>query len=103
MERIIFALLLFWILIFLIPGCATPDPIIKWNTKIVEVKIPVFQCPIDDTIRQHIENNRPKLEIHSLTHESTDDEVFKAYPITIEQLIGFTKTLEDVIDSLETK
>lgn len=75
---------LFIVILFGIPACATKPPV----TALI---------PVPVTIKAHARIERPQLPVDSLTAQSTDAEVIAAYPISIELLRGYAERLELLI------
>lgn len=80
--------------VFLI-GCTTA-PVCIPKTEYVEVKIPVVVYP--DVIPDY---KYPELELSNLTDTSTDEEVAKAYKLTIIQLKTEVQNLVKILNSLK--
>lgn len=86
--------------LFLMVGCNTlqTEPVVQ----IVEVKVPVNQCPANhQSIQKPI---RPKLAIDGITEEDINDpgKVVKSYKITVKQLQGYVQSLEKGFEAYRT-
>lgn len=77
------------LLSILLAGCATQQPQIE----IQEVKVAVTQKVVIE------KPDRPTLAISVLTDNSLSSDVVKAYAATVEQLLGYSKELESIIDA----
>ncbi len=89
------ALLLVAILI--LPGCSLFGEKIRIVNEPIEVKVPLLYCPAPP------EFNRPDLQINQLTdaQKLSDGELVKAYAASMLQLLGYTKELENIVQSYD--
>jgi hypothetical protein len=73
----------------------------KTNTMVVKDPV-IVEVPIPLPCPEPLPVARPKLPIHELRADSTDEGVAKAYAISIEILNTYAKKLNAIVDSYRT-
>jgi hypothetical protein len=84
-----------YLMIILSVGCATTSIKPPIETKIVEVKVPVIQCPIPPHVPF------PDLYISKLSKKDANDwdKIAKYYVITLKQLMKYSSDLDSILQT----